>query len=400
MKKYKKVTPEGTKDVLFEECVARRIVERRLSNLYKLRGYSRVLTPTIEFYDVFDREIAGVGDESMYKLTDNHGRLLVLRPDSTVPIARLAATRLKGAALPLRLYYTQSVYRMNTSLSGKSNEIAQSGIELIGANGIKSDLEVLVTAVNALESCKAAGFRMEIGHAGFFKGICSAMGADAETRDELTYLFESKNYVAVNELLDRIGDTPVTRLIRELPRMFGGEEIIERVSKMVDTPECTAALNYLREIYGYVRELGIGDVISIDLGMVHRSNYYTGIIFRGYLEGAGVTALSGGRYDGLLSEFGENLPAIGFGVDVDAVTNMLLNSGDTFGERVPSRLVYAECEDEMQALKYIMRMNEDGVLCENSVQSSLDGAMRYAAEKGIELVDVISSDGSVKTLEV
>ena len=105
MKKNLRNTPEGTKDLLFEECLARREVESILSELFLHRGFSEVMTPGIEYYDLFE----GGGhpilpEENMYKLTDSKGRLLVMRPDSTMPIARLTSARLRNAPLPLRLY--------------------------------------------------------------------------------------------------------------------------------------------------------------------------------------------------------------------------------------------------------------------------------------------------------
>ena len=127
-----------------------------------LRGFQEVITPGLEFFDIFSLECAGIPQESMYKLTDHKGRLLVLRPDSTLPIARMTATRLQNEKRPLRLYYTQTVYRNNPSLMGRSDEVMQTGIELLGASGKRADLEVIVTAVEALSRC-VPDFRMELG---------------------------------------------------------------------------------------------------------------------------------------------------------------------------------------------------------------------------------------------
>lgn len=119
IRRYERATPEGTRDLLFEECAARREVESRLSGLFKARGYNRVITPTLEFFDVFDRESAGMPLETLYNITDSHGRLMVLRPDNTLPIARIAATRLREEAIPLRLFYSQNVFRRNPGLTGR-----------------------------------------------------------------------------------------------------------------------------------------------------------------------------------------------------------------------------------------------------------------------------------------
>ena len=90
MKRYDKVTPEGTKDYLFDECGRRSRVTGILKNIFRARGYRRVMTPTIEFYDVFGASAAYLPQENMYKLMDQKGRLMVLCPDGTIPIARLA----------------------------------------------------------------------------------------------------------------------------------------------------------------------------------------------------------------------------------------------------------------------------------------------------------------------
>ena len=132
MKRYSKLIPQGTRDLLFEECDDRRNVEAILSALFKEHKYRKVMTPTVEFYDVFAENDLGIEAEEMYKLSDSQGRTTVLRPDNTAPIARLVATRLSKEDFPVRLYYNQNVYVRNKSLAGRTDETEQSGIELIG----------------------------------------------------------------------------------------------------------------------------------------------------------------------------------------------------------------------------------------------------------------------------
>ena len=132
MRKYDLITPEGTKDFLFEECLVRHETEAKLYDIFKSKGYYELTTPALEFYDVFQTESGHYPQERLYKLTDSKGRLLVMRPESTMPIARVIATRLRDASLPIRLFYNQSVYRFESALKGRSNEIVQAGIELIG----------------------------------------------------------------------------------------------------------------------------------------------------------------------------------------------------------------------------------------------------------------------------
>ena len=162
MKRYTKITPEGTKDFLFAECSAMDDVCGKVEKVFRTRGFKKVITPAIEFYDVFALPCSGIMQEAMFKTVDNKGRLLVVRPDSTLPIARMVSSRLKNSLLPVRLYYKQAVYRNNPTLTGRSNENMQMGVELLGVKGIRADLEILTTAVDSLAAV-ADDFRIELG---------------------------------------------------------------------------------------------------------------------------------------------------------------------------------------------------------------------------------------------
>ena len=392
MKRYAKVTPEGTRDLLFEECSARKIVESRLSALFRSRGYNRIVTPSIEFFDVFDRDSAGILPESMYKLTDSPGRLMVMRPDNTLPIARVVATRLKEMKLPIRLYYTQKVFRQSPTLTGFNDEVAQSGIELIGTQGIRADLEIFTTAVDALEECGVKDYRIEIGHAGFFKALSESLDADDDTRDNICSLIESKNYAALNDVIDKLESNETTKIIKMLPRLFGGVEVIDKAEKLCSSDNAKKSLDYLRKLFERLTDLGLNDKINIDLGLVHRSNYYTGVVFRGYIEGSGVTVLSGGRYDKLIGEFGNELEATGFGIDVDSLANAMLSRGEVRAPKPADVLVFGEDGCEIKALRYISELTEKGFICENSVFETENQSKRYALQKGIKRFVLVTKD--------
>ena len=227
---YSKLTPKGTRDILFEECAAQREARRRLSQVFSLRGYHEVLTPGLEFFDVFNLPGAAIPQQEMYKCTDNQGRLLVLRPDSTLPIARMAASRLQQRQKPLRFYYGQTVYRNSPDLSGRNDECAQMGIELMGAQGLRADLEVIAAGVEALSTC-VENFRVEIGHAGFFRALADQLPLSQGAREQLRTTIESKNYAALSELLDPLEPTPAVEAMRRLPRLFGGQEVLAQAER-------------------------------------------------------------------------------------------------------------------------------------------------------------------------
>ena len=317
--RYQNITPEGSRDFLFEECDDRRRVEHVLSDLFNEGGYRKVLTPAIEFFDVFRSDNTGIQPEEMFKLTDSKGRTTVLRPDNTMPIARMVATRLSAEDFPVRLYYNQSVFVRNKDLAGKTNEIAQSGVEFIGDDSIEADIEVIRLAFESLKRCELSSFKIELGNAAFFNSILSKMSIDDTQKADICNLIEEKNYAALGDFLDKLGSSREAEVIKKLPRLFGGAEVIEEAKKLYNEKSAVEALGYLKRLYDELCNAGLKDYIMIDLGLVNRSNYYTGVIFHGYAEGSGLTILSGGRYDNLLGQFGTPAPAIGFGVEVGAV---------------------------------------------------------------------------------
>lgn len=393
MKNYSKITPEGTKDYLALESRAIRCAEKRLSSVFKSKGYEKVMTPTIEFFDVFNRDSSGYNPEDLYSLTDSYGRLLVLRPDSTLPIARLVSTRFRNARLPLRLYYNQNVFLRQKNLTGRSDETVQSGIELMGAYGLRADSEVITTAVEAIESCTAADFKLEIGHAGFFKELCKKLDVDNELTDEIYDCVESRNFVSLNNILDKIGTNSVTDCIRNLPRYFGGLEVIEKAREIDLGDEGKKCLDYLKELYILLCNAGLGDKIVIDLSLVNRTNYYTGIIFKGYLQGSGVSVVSGGRYDSLGSEFGRDMPSTGFGIETGTLAGVMLSRNELDEEKLPEIVVFGEDGFVVDAIAYSKKLREEDIYCEISTFPTADETREYARSKGIKKLCIINADG-------
>jgi ATP phosphoribosyltransferase regulatory subunit len=381
MLKNQLITPEGTKDYLFEEATARHIAEQKLRALFENRGFCEVITPGLEFLDVFSAKGHGIPVEYMYKLTDGKGRLMAVRPDSTMPIARLCATRLKSEPLPLRLYYHQPVYSATRSLSGRSDEILQTGVELIGKSSRRADLEMIATAVASLEACGQKNFRLELGHIGIFNSLVESLGLGETEIEQIREDIESKNYPALGDMLDRFGASAEGQMLRQLPRLFGGEEVFLRAKQWMDG-QAAEILRYLETLYRDLCKLGLGDRITVDLGIVNRTDYYTGIVFKGYIEGHGVEVLSGGRYDSLLGEFGREAGAIGFAVNVDAIAKAELAKARS-ALPPPEILIHAQAGYEMEGLARLGALTEQGIRAEYSIVESLEEAEEYARQKGI-----------------
>ncbi len=397
MKRYDLLTPEGTRDLLFDECIAKRMIEERLRKIFSGYGYSEVVTPGLEFYDVFNGKVRYFPQESMYKLVDGKNRMMVLRPDSTMPIARLVATRLREEPLPLKLFYNQSIFMVNPKNSGRDDEFAQSGIEILGGKSKAADYEALVLAVQALSACSDS-FRLEIGESSIFRLLVAELDLCSDESENIQSLIETKNYPALNDALAPYSGAAAEAL-RALPTLFGGNEVFAAAEKYMITDKLCEKLASLKETYDALKASGIEE-IKVDLGLVHKKNYYTGIIFRGYVEGYGQPALSGGRYDNLIGDFGRDVPAVGFAINVEAAAKVLLKNSDMSLSTPADVIVHAAEGSEVEGLKHCTALINEGKTVLNSVFATEAEAEQYAMVNGILRMDIIAADGSITTKEI
>ena len=331
MIKFDRITPEGTRDKLFEECEKEKDITDSLRNIFQNKGYREVKTPGFEFYDVFASNSTYYPQESMYKFSDSRGRLMTVRPDSTIPIARMTATKLKGYEMPLKMYYSQNVFRQQPELKGKSSEITQMGIELIGDSSYESDVDMVLTAAEALKKTTSGNFRIEIGHVGIYKLLMNNLDASTEEKDGIHRYIAAKNYAALNDILDKFKQNKTVEILKALPGLFGGKEALKEAADLINgyDSELTDMLTYMESIIKSLEDKGIEENIMIDFGLVNQAEYYSSLIFKGYIERTGEPVLSGGRYDNLFSDFGESHPATGFAVNVDLLTTAALNTEES-----------------------------------------------------------------------
>lgn len=389
MKTYRKNIPDGMRDLVYGEIKTVKELSDKLLGLYQKRGYAEVVTPTMEYFDVFNIENRIIAEESTFKMSDRNGKLVVLRPDNTTPMARFAAVRLKNAPKPIKLCYSQNVFRIMHGYSGKRSEFTQTGVEILGGDTFKADIECLTGALTSLKEASSCfgenvNYKLEIGHAGFAKALIDSLGLD-ETEKELALGYvEAKNssnveFLSGGENLDR-----AIKLIRRIPRLFGSKEIIDSARELCSgIDEANSALDYLSEIYSVLENAGLASNVTIDLSIVHEMEYYTGLVFKGYIDGAGEAVLGGGRYDTLLENFGEKNGATGFGVNVSMIADSLGKNSKTVSEETAKVVVHYDCEMLAKALEYSELCTK---MCELSCFDKFEDTVAYAKAKGIPTV--------------
>jgi len=401
MKRWSIYTPEGVQDILFEQCRIKRKLDAGLRRLFTSYGFIEMETPTIEFYDAFGGEIGLIRQESMYKFCDGKGRLLVLRPDLTIPIARVVATRVREESIPLKCCYIGNTFCFDELGGGKQNEFTQAGVEILGIHSPEADAEVISMAVKAVKACGLEDFQIDIGQVDFFKGIMEKSGLSPDEVEEVRELIDRKDFVAVEQVMNRheVSDD-LKALILDLPRLFGNKDILAGISRDPIGEKASAALDYLQKVLDILEDRGMGRYVSIDLGMVQSLNYYTGIVFRGYTYGVGFPILSGGRYDGLVSKFGKDCPATGFSMGINMIMMALERQGRIENGDCQGILITYEEGARKYADAYCEKVVAEGGIAELDIgMGGLEACLKYARAKGLEKVLLFRADGNFETFE-
>lgn len=309
------------RDLTGQEVTRKRDLQRRLLQTFGHCGYEEVMSPAIEYVETYSSAFSSLQTSDMYKFFDENGEILALRMDMTVPIARMAATRFRKTKRPVRFCYTSNVYKVRKTFAGKRSEVMDCGIELIGGDE-QSDLEVLFVALQALDALDLSEAMLEISDVNFFFDAARSLLAEEEVL-KLAELIDNKSMVELEDFLNSLPLEPDQKaFFLELPLLSGGPEALYRAAQLAFTQGQAQALNRLASLYDALRDLNKAERIRFDFGKVPHLDYYTGLIFEGYIPGVGTSILSGGRYDRLLASFGRPEPAVGFSVKIDYLCDL------------------------------------------------------------------------------
>lgn len=316
-------TPEGVRDITNVECGKKLTLEKEIRRIFKLYGYHNIQTPTFEYFNVFSKEIGTIDSKELYKFFDREGDTLVLRPDITPGVARVAATLYGKETMPIRLCYTGNTFINHISYQGRLKENTQMGVELIGWDSYMADTEILVLVIESLLSVGLSNFQLSLGNVGFYNSIIEETRCSREECEIIRDFITNRNYFGLEEYLRSIYvDQDKIHKILMLDELAGGVEVLEKADEISTNGKAKESILRLKQIYETIRLYKLEDYITFDLSMSGGAyHYYTGITFRGYTFGSGDAIVRGGRYDHLLKQFGKDSPSIGFAFVIDELLN-------------------------------------------------------------------------------
>ncbi|MEA2493056.1 MAG: phosphoribosyltransferase regulatory subunit [Thermoleophilaceae bacterium] len=306
--------PPGTRDVLPDEMRELRAVMDAITSTFAAADYGEVRTPTVEYEDVLRQGYEDAASAG-WRLFDEQGRLLVLRSDMTIPIARLVGTRFAEYDGPFRLYYGGQAYRPVTRGSGRPAEFLQIGAELIGVPGVEGDAEIVALVLKALAACGLRRHSVGVGDGALYAALLEAFEVPEEQATALKAMLMARDLAGLEA---RVRAAGLPAALYEVPSLRGGAEVLDRAEEAIGEVAATALIE-LRGLNEVLTALGHGDRIIFDLGLRHELGYYTGAVFEVYDPAVGFALGGGGRYDDLVGRFGKPRPACGIALNIQDV---------------------------------------------------------------------------------
>lgn len=324
--------PDGMRYYFGAEARLRRALEDQIMQVFDGWSYEEIITPTVDYLALFERGMGRDAASRAFRFTDRDGRLLALRPDVTSSVARAAATLFARRARPLRLCYAASVFHhQSPSHAEWRRESTQLGCEFLGEGARIADLEVLAIATEIFERLGLQeSYRITVSSVEVFNGIAERLALDAEAREGLRHLTDIRDAAEIQRFLHgrevRAEERNAFSRLMQLP---GKREVLDEALRTITNQRSLSALCELENLWSVIERLGLASAFEIDLGDVSGLDYYTGLTFKIYVRGAGTRIGAGGRYDSLTANFGRAEPAIGFMLDLNALTEILMRSGSS-----------------------------------------------------------------------
>lgn len=315
----KLVTPSGFRDILSAEAAERERITREVQDLFAEHGFLPIETPTLEIMDVVSQ--GARLPSSPFKFFDSKGDLLAMRPDVTLQVARMCATRLRSIDEAIRLRYTQRVFReSDEESSAKPREITQIGVEVIGSDSSDVDLELIELMVQALKVSGVDDITLSLATVAPLRSLLDRSGASDAWKQAVLDAYHGSNFVELAKLTD-LDDTDTVDAgniapayadaVWKLSRIRGGKDAIASARDLVSPLGCAEGLDELEAICDSLHEDAKCKIL-VDFSLISSFDYYTGIVFEAYSPYLGSSLASGGRYDNMLASYGIENAAAGF----------------------------------------------------------------------------------------
>lgn len=333
-----------------------------LRELYTKYGYTQFKMSKFEEYDLYVRNKDFLVSDSIITFNDTNGKLMALKPDVTLSIIKNSTD---NNASVQKLYYNENVYRVPKN-TNSFKEIMQTGLECIGAVSIYNVCEVLTLAAKSLAAI-SSDFVLDVSHMGLISSVIKDI--DSDTKKLILKYISEKNTHDLRAVCSEKGINADT--LCALINVCGTpDEIKEKLSSIDFGESSKEALDEIFTVAEILKTLDESKNINFDFSIVNDMNYYSGIVFKGYIKGIPTAILSGGRYDLLMEKMHKKSRAIGFAVYLDFLERFMDDRSDFDADIL---LLYDEKDELANVLKTVSALTAQGnrVMAEKSIPEGL-----------------------------
>jgi ATP phosphoribosyltransferase regulatory subunit len=256
----------------------------------------------------------------------NHqGKVLVLKPDATLPVTRMAAMNHPNSEEIIKFSYQTNIYRNFSSPEIIKKEITQIGIEYFGNDSPECDGEVIALAIRSLLENGIQDVHIDLGHVGFINFLFDDLAFSSKEKSTLFKYIENKNIGDITDYLDQLSlPEDKKAIVLKLPLLYGEpKSVLKEMESLCINEKMRQVVQNIAQIYHHLEITGLSRYVSFDLGFTNQMNYYSDINFKGYINSCGEPVISGGRYNHLSEKFGIPRPACGFAIDLLKVMDYL-----------------------------------------------------------------------------
>ena len=275
-----------------------------LRGLYQRYGYAPYKMSQFEEYDLYVRNKDFLISDRIITFSGEGGKLMALKPDVTLSIVKNAP---EEPGVVQKVYYSENVYR-------DYREIMQAGLECVGDLTQYDIAEAVLLAVKSLDLL-GGRYVLDISHMGLLAAVLERCGFDEGKQKRAMTCLRQKNTHDLRQLCGENEDAWET--LQAISACRGGAEALEALTPYLTGEAELAAVNELKDLLEVLRERGYAECVRMDFSVSNDLGYYSGVVFRGYLERIPESILSGGQYDKLPRKMGRKSRAIGFAVYAD-----------------------------------------------------------------------------------
>ncbi len=385
------ITPRGTRDIVDEEAELFEYLVSEFKSTAQLHGFKPIITPTIEFFELFSKKSGEEILRSMYVFKDKAGRELALRPEVTASVVRAYLKHFLGKPKPIHLYYIAQCFRYEEPQRGRYREFWQLGLEIIGEKDVSADINIVSTISNYLDNIRLRHSYI-VGNVGIYRKVMGYLGINEKDQDHVLHLIDKEYFDQVKEYLEEKYGKRTSNIILGITKASLDDiESILRDNSFDEKTllEINKLVNDTLYFIDLLKEIGIN--VEYKPSLVRGLAYYTGLIYEVKTGGLDISIGGGGRYDNLSIVYGggkEYFTGAALGLD-----RIMLALKDKVDSRDKAKCIILVLSSKKEAYKLAYEIAREAItlgLSTTVIRSSKVGkALSYANKMRYKVAIII-----------